>query len=213
MKRLAVILLISGLATAIGCASGPSLRSVRPIDYDKRMLVAVNDVQNLTGNQEYGPLMGGLTESFTAELDETGCFRVIEQQKLQSIMEEMRPGTAGPAESAATWQVGKRAGAEAVLFVDLAAVRYSSTKDSNFFASNVKETIVTILDARLASVDTGEILAASKISIPVTNRYRSFCLFQDGKKADQNLVVEKSLEKAIKYLVREIAWQVSKNGR
>lgn len=213
MKRPAAILFISGMVIAIGCASGPSLRSVKPIAYEKRMLVAVSDIQNQTGNQEYDPLMGGLTGRFTAELHETECFRVIERQKLKSIMEEMKIDMTGPADPARAIEAGKMAGAEAILFVNLASVEYSSKKDSTFFAQDVKEEIETIMDARLVAVETGEILAASKISIPFTNRYRSFCLFKDGEKADQKLIVQKSLEKASKHLTREVAWQVSKRIR
>jgi curli biogenesis system outer membrane secretion channel CsgG len=213
MKRLAVTLFMSALVIYAGCASDPSLRSVEPIDYNKRMLVAVSDIQNQTGNRDYDPLMGDFTGSFTAELHETGCFRVIERQKLQSIMEEMKLGMAGLTDPAKTREAGKMAGAEAILFVNLASVKYNSTKDSTFFAQNVKEEIETIMDARLVAVETGEILAASKISIPFTNRYRSFCLFKDGEKADQKLIVQQSLEKAIKHLAREVAWQVSKRGR
>jgi curli biogenesis system outer membrane secretion channel CsgG len=209
MKRLTVILLISGLVIAVGCASSPSLR----IAYEKRMLVAVSDIRNQTGYHEYDSLMDGLTGSFTAELHETNCFRVIERQKLKSIMEEMKIGMTGLADPAKTIAVGKMAGAEAILFVNLASVNYSSKKDSIFFAQNVKEEIETIMDARLVAVETGEILAASKISIPFTNRYRSFCFLKDGERADQKLVVRESLEKAIKHLAREIAWQVSKRGR
>ena len=213
MKRPAVILFILGLAMYAGCASGPSLRSVEPIDFNKRMLVAVGDMQNQTGNQDYDPLMGDFTGGFTAELHETGCFRVIERQKLQAIMEEMKLGMAGLTDPAKTREAGKMAGAEAILFVNLASVKYSSKKNSTFFAQDVKEKIETIMDARLVAVETGEILAASKISIPFTNRYSSFCLFKDGEKADQKQIVQKNLEKSIKYLARELAWQVSKRSR
>ncbi len=213
MKRLSVILFMSALVIAAGCASGPSLRSVEPIDYNKRILVAISDIQNQTGNQDYDPLMGGLTGRFAAELHETECFRVIERQKLKSIIEEMKLGMAGLTDPAKTREVGKVAGAEAILFVNLASVKYSSKKDSTFFAQNVKEEIETIMDARLVAVETGEILAASKISIPFTNRYSSFCFFKDGEKADQKQIVQESLEKAVKHLAREVAWQVSKRSR
>ncbi len=213
MKSLPVILFISGSMMAVGCASDPSLRPVKPVAYEKRMLVAVSDIQNRTGNQEYDPLMGGLTGSLTAELHETDCFRVIERQKLKSIMEEMKLGMTGQADPARTIAAGKMAGAQAILFVNLASVEYSSKKDSTFFAQDVKEKIETTMDARLVAVDTGEILAATKVSIPFTNRYKSFCLIKDGEKADQKLIVQQSLEKAIKHLALDTAWQVSKRTR
>lgn len=214
MKRLPVLLLTVGLAIAVGCASGPSLRSVKPIDYDVRMLVAVSDIQNLTKYPEYDPLMGSLTGSFAAELHDTRCFRVIERQKLESIMEEMKLGMTGLTDSATTREVGKMAGAQAILFANFASVSYNAKKNSTFFARDVKEEVETIMDARLVDMETGEILAASKISMPFINRYRSaFCLFKHGKKADLKLHVQKSLEKSVRYLAREVAWQVSTKSR
>jgi hypothetical protein len=70
------------------------------------------------------------------------------------------------------------------------------------------------MNARLVSVKTGEVLAASKVSIPYTNRYGSALGFvKQGGKADQKVVVEDNLEKSIIYLAREVAWQVSKKSR
>ncbi len=213
MSRRSVVLLIAGLAAVVGCATGPTLRPVRPIDFGKRMLVVVDDVRNETGNPEYDSLMDGLAGKITAELQETDCFRMIERQKLKSILEEMKLGTTGMAVRSGSAEAGHLAGAEAILFVSLASVKYDESRNSTFFAKDVKEEFETVMDARLVAVETGEILAAAKISIPATNRYRSFCLFKDGEKADRNLVVKKSLDKANKYLAREIAWQVSKRVR
>jgi curli biogenesis system outer membrane secretion channel CsgG len=213
MKRLTVILLISGFTMAVACSSGPSLRTVKPIDYEKRMLVAVSDIQNLTGNKDYDPFMEGLTGGLTAELHEVNCFRVIERQRLISILEEIKLSMEGLTDPAVAREVGKMAGAEAILFVNLLSVQYSSEKNWAFFAEGTEEKIETIMDARLVAVKTGETFAVSKISIPATNRYINSLFSKVGGKADQKVIVQKNLEKSIEYLAREVAWQVSKKSR
>lgn len=215
MKRLTVILFILGLMISAGCASGPSLRSVKPIDYNKRGLVAVGDLQNLTGKPEYDPLLDSLTGSLIVELHETECFRVIERQRLKSILEEMKLGMTGLTDPAKTKEVGKMIGADAILFVNLASVTYDASKTSAFIVEAAMEKIEMTLDARLVSVEKGEILATSKITIPYSNFYGSgyFGLMKAGEKADQKVLVQKALERSVKHLAREIAWQVSKKNR
>jgi curli biogenesis system outer membrane secretion channel CsgG len=215
MKRLTVVLFISGLVIFAGCALGPSLRSVKPIDYSKRGLVAVGDLQNLTGKPEYDSLLDGLTGSLIVELHGTECFRVIERQRLKSIMEEMKLGMTGLTDPAKTKEVGKMIGADAILFVNLASVTYDAAKTSAFIVEATMEKVEMTLDARLVSVEKGEILAASKIVIPYSNFYGSgyFGLMKAGEKADQKVLAQKALEGSIKHLAREIAWQVSKRNR
>ena len=216
MKKLTVILLISGFTLAAACSSGPSLRTVKPIDYEKRMLVAVSDIQNLTGNKDYDPLMEGLTGGLMAELHEVSCFRVIERQRLISILEEIKLSMAGLTDPAVAKEVGKMAGAEAILFVNLVAVKYSSEKASAGISEVTTERVETTMDARLVTVKTEETRAVSRISIPATNRYINSLFSKVGGKADQKVIaqiVQKNLEKSIEYLVREVAWQVSKKSR
>lgn len=215
MKRLSVVLLISGLVIYAGCALDLSLRSVKPIDYGKRALVAVGDLQNLTGNPEYDPLLDGLTGSLIVELHETECFRVIERQRLKSIIEEMKLGMTGLTDPAMTKKVGTMIGADAILFVDIASVTYDASKGSAFIVEATMEKIEMTLDARLVSVEKGEILAASKVTIPHSNYYASgyFGLMKAGEKADQKQLVQKALESSIQHLAREIAWQISTRNR
>ncbi len=215
MKRLTVILFILGLVIHAGCASGPSLRSVKPVDYNKRGLVAVGDLQNLTGNRDYDSLLDSLTGSLIVELHETECFRVIERQRLKSILEEMKLGMTGLTDPAMTKEVGRMVGADAILLVNLASVTYDAAKTSAFIVEATREKIEMTLDARLVSVEKGEILAASKITIPQSNYYASgyFGLMKAGEKADQKVLVQTTLERSIKHLAREIAWQVSKRNR
>lgn len=215
MKRLTVILFIVELMIYVGCASGPSLRSVKPIDYEKRALVAVGDLQNLTKNPEYDPLLDGLTGSLIVELHQTGCFRLIERQKLRSILEEMKLGMTGLTDPEKTKEVGRMIGADAILFVNLASVTYDAAKSSAFIFEATREKIEMTLDGRLVAVEKGEVLAASKITIPCSNFYGSgyFGLMKAGEKADRKTLVQKALESSIKHLAREIAWQISKKNR
>jgi len=214
MKKLAVILLISGFTIAVGCSSVPPLRAVKPVDYGKRMHVAVSDIQNQSGNKDYDPLMGGLTGSLTAELHEVNCFHVIERQKLLSILEEIKLSMEGLTDPANARAVGTMAGADAILFMNLVSVKYSVETNSAFIAEDFREKLVTTMNARLVDVKSGRILAASKVSLPYTHRYGIALGFvKSGGKIDQKVIVQENLEYSIEYLTKEVAWQASNSGR
>lgn len=211
MKRLFYILLIAGFITTTGCTSR-SLHAIKPISYEKRLLVAVADLQNRTNNPEYDSMVDGLTGSLIHELHETECFRVVERQRLLAILEEMKLGMTGLLDPKTTKEVGRMLGVDAILFVNLASVRYNSDVTTAFIAKSEKENIDVTLDARLVTVETGEILATAKSS----THYRktigtAFGFIRSGEKADQKSVVQAGLEYSITELANDIAWQFSKS--
>ncbi len=215
MKRLPVLLFLSGLMLCAGCAAGSSSTPVSPIDYGKRLLVAVGDVQNETGSPEYDPLLDGLTGNLIVELYRTGCFRVIERQKLKSILEEMNLGMTGLTDPSKTKEAGKMAGADAILFVDIASVTYDVAKSSALVFEAAREDVELTLDARLVAVDTGEILAAAKVTVPHSNYYGSgyFGLMKAGEQADRKQLVRKALEDSVERIAGEIAREISARDR
>jgi len=213
MKRLFYVLLIAGLIATTGCISGTS-HTIKPISYEKRLLVAVADLQNRTGNPEYDSLMvEGLTGSLIHELNETECFRVVERQRLLAMLEELKLGMTGLLDPKKTKEAGRMLGVDAIFFVNLASVRYNLDVTSAFLAKTETEKIVVTLDARLVAVETGEILATAKSS---TRHWKAIAtalgFVTTGQKSDQKSVVQDTMESSLKELATEIAWQLSKNN-
>jgi len=213
MKRLFCILLIAGFTAITGCASRSS-HTIKPTSHEKRLLVAVADLQNMTDNPEFASLkVDGLTGSLIHELHETRCFRVVERQRLMAMLEEMKLGMTGLLDPKKTKEVGRMLGVDAILFVNLASVRYNSDVNTAFIAKSETEKIDVTLDARLVTVETGEILATAKSS----SRYRktvgtAFGFIRSGEKADRKTVVQDSLESSLMELANEIASQICKNN-
>ncbi len=193
-----------------GC-SQTLMKFVKPVPFEKRLLVAVGDIQNQSGNPDYNPLMERMTGNFIYELHETECFRLIERQRLKSLLEEYKLGMAGLVDPAKSKEIGKILGVDAILFINLASVNYSTDKKEVGAIKTETETFEILMDSRLVTVETGEILAASKSSISTTNVFSSVGSIKSGEKADQLAVVQNGLEASVKTLAREIAWQISRS--
>lgn len=203
------------MVLATGCASGMQGNAVKPINYDKRPLVAVGDVQNRTGNADYDALMDGLTGSLIYELHETRCFRLIERQRLKAMLEESKLGMLGLIDPKNSKEVGRMLGVNCILFVNLASVRHSSDVSSAIVAKTETETIEVTMDARLVAVETGEILAAAKASslYKKTTGSAALGLLRSGDRANQMVVVQSSLEESLHDLAYKIAAQISERNK
>lgn len=204
MRRLLFIMLLAVMIPA-GCAS------VKPISYEKRLLVAIGDLQNQTGNPEYNESMDGLTGILLDEMQETECFRLIERQRLKAMLEEMQLGMTGLLDPDKTKEVGQLLGVDAILFVNLASVRHTSDVNNAFIAKSEKEKIEVKLDARLVAVNTGEILATARNTQMYTKHIgTAFGFITSGNKADVKAIVHASLEAALKEIASQIASNISR---
>ena len=195
------------------CGSNDVIRSVDPLPFDKRPLIAVGDFQNKTGDTNYDGLMDGLTGNFIYELHSTQCFRMIERDRLKSLLDESKLGRSGLTDPSKTKQIGKLLGVDAILFVNLASVNYTSDVKSALVAQTENEIYDITLDSRLVAVDTGEILTASKKTRRFENTFSSALFLKAGDKADPKSLVKKSLEESVKYLANELAYQYTRNVR
>lgn len=207
--RITIIFLVFTLSVSCGTKS---TRNGTYIPREKRLLVAVGDLQNKSGNSEYDGLMDSLTGNFIYELDNTQCFRLIERERLKGMLDESKLGMSGLTDPKYTKQIGKILGVDAILFVNLASVTYTTDKKSAMVAETERETYDITMDARLVAVDTGEILAASKVAKPFQNEYSSVLfVVKSGDKADPKALVKKGLEESVQYLARDLAAKISED--
>lgn len=115
--------------------------------------------------------MESLSGNLIFELKATQSFRLIERQRLQSLLKEVYFFMTGLIDPMKTREIGKLLGVDAILFVNLSSVNYLSKKSSSGFAKSETETIEVSMDARFVKVETGEILSASRIVTQYTNIY------------------------------------------
>jgi curli biogenesis system outer membrane secretion channel CsgG len=210
LKLSALILTVLLFAS---CGNLKYVRADEAIPYTNRTLIAVGDMQNRTGNSDLDGLMEGLTGNFIYELHNTQCFRLIERERLKGMLDESKLGMSGLTDPKNTKQIGKLLGVDAILFVNLASVIFTSDKKSVAVAETEKEKYDITLDARLVAVETGEILAASKITKPVENEYSSALFLKVGEKADTRTLVKKVLEESVQYLAKDLAAQAVANSK
>jgi curli biogenesis system outer membrane secretion channel CsgG len=203
-----LLILIPVISIIAGCSS-----HVRPepVPYEKRLLIAVGDMQNRTGDTNYNSILDPMTGMFISELQKTSCFRLVERQRLKSLLEEMKLSMSGLTDPDHTREVGRLLGVDAFLFVDITSVIYDDKINSvGESIENGNETFNVTSDARLSAVDTGEILASSTKLETLKNSYSRVGSISNGQKADKKVFVQRALEASVESLASDIACQISK---
>jgi curli biogenesis system outer membrane secretion channel CsgG len=187
--------------------------NVRPIPYNLRLLIAVSDVGNQTGETNYDSILDPLAGNVITELQKTECFRIVERQRLRNLLEEMKLGAAGLTDPENSKEVGKILGVDAILFVDLTSVDYNNDQKSiGRIIVKANETFIINSAARLVSVETGEIYASSAYTVTNENSYSHVGMISNGQMADRNEMVLSAMQQSIKPLVIDISRQMQRSG-
>ncbi len=205
-----LILIILGVMLFACCT--PAKKPETTVTYQKRLLVAVGDIQNQTDDTNYDSILDPLTGSFIDALQKTGCFRLVERQRLKSVLEELKLGMAGLTDPSQSKEIGKLLGVDAILLIDLTSVVYENDKKSvGSFIERGSETFKVISDARLVAVDTGEIYASSSHSVTLENSYEKVGSIMNGQMADKKAMVQEAMQKSVEFLAHDISSQVPRN--
>jgi curli biogenesis system outer membrane secretion channel CsgG len=222
MKRLIPAALILSLFI-VSCSSSPV-----KVPFEKRLKIAVGDFQNQSGDKLYNDLMYSPTGNFIYELNRFGTFRIIERERLSSILNEYKLSMTGLIDPAKGKEVGKILGVDAILYVNLTSVQYDVDEkkfDTKEIASKVEshkvaeisgltadEELTVTVDARLISVSTGEVIAASKYENKVENSYSAVTgIASKGSKMERREAVKKILDESAHKLAAEISQQTNDN--
>ncbi|MBN2041700.1 MAG: hypothetical protein JW864_16810 [Spirochaetes bacterium] len=193
------------LLLSISCSSGNNAKTIPLKD---RLLIAVTEFQNLTGDRQYNSLLDPFNGNFVFALQKTQCFRLIERKRLNALLREHKLKMSGLVDPEKSAEIGKLLGIDAVLVGNLAAVNYTSDKSKAGIAETVTEYIEIIINARIVSVQTGEILASGKSLSSFENTFRSIGKVTTGEKADLKLFVKQAMDKAADEIAQELANQV-----
>ncbi len=134
---LAAAILLLGLSRVFGVAG------------TNRISVAVLDFKNLTKNKGYDFLEKTISDSLITTLQKSGNFNLIERQRLAALIDEKKLSLTGllDQDTAAGKKIGTLLKADNLILGSFSAI-----------GDRIE------VNARLVSVDTGEILSAEKIS-------------------------------------------------
>lgn len=212
------------LSLCILSCSSASLK----VPYEKRMIIAVGDFHNQSGDILYDELMYIPTGNFIYELSRHGIFRIIERERLNSLLNEYKLSMTGLIDPSRGKEVGKILGVDAILYINLTSVQYK-IEEKKFDTKNIaektainfrpdishisaNEELTVIVDARLISVSTGEVIAAAKYKNDVKNDYSEVKgIASNGTKMDRKEAVKKILDESADKLASDISRQTIEN--
>ncbi|MBN1824138.1 MAG: hypothetical protein JW803_07460 [Endomicrobiales bacterium] len=210
MRRIIALSLIT--AVFAGCYSTSAVRKIEPsgIAAGEKLLVAVVEFKNQTGDAENDGLIGSVTGIMVDELVATEAFRLIERQRLDDVLGELKLNMSGLVDAENAKSVGKQLGVDAFLFGDLTSVKYSRSKQTIFIMWTEGQRADVTLDARLVDVETGEIIKSAKATSFVKQRnWVAFWFAKLGGMREKGSVVQTGIELCVKQLASDLS-QVSK---
>lgn len=124
------------------------LTMIEPVNAQKTMAVLYFQNSSLFQKEEMEALSKGLADMFITELSKVEQLKVIERNRLQSLIEEMSLGQSGVVDTETAQQVGKLLGAHMLLLGSYV----------NNFGNKMR------IDARLVEVETGKTIKAEEIT-------------------------------------------------
>lgn len=201
--------LLAGIAFG-GCYSSSKMRKMQEVGAtdDNRLAVAVVEFSNRTGDPSFDKLMGAVTGNVIDELQKAGRYRLIERQRLDAVLGELKLNMSGLIDQEKAKQVGKQLGVDAFLFGNLASVKHSKNKQTIVIMYTEGQKIEVSMDARLVKVETGEIINSAKANSYVKQRaWVAFWVAKLGKIAERDSMVQTGIE----LCVRDIAVTLSGN--
>ncbi|MBD3272287.1 MAG: hypothetical protein GF384_07100 [Elusimicrobia bacterium] len=195
MKKILYIALFSIVLTGCYSASRIVKKDFPEISRDERLLVAVVDFTNSTGDESNDAFVQGIYGKMVNALSETQRFRLIERQKLEDVLSELKLQMTGLTDSSTAQEVGRLLGVDGLIFGELPMIKYERSKQSIFIMWAESKKIEVSLQARLVDVETGEVRASANTSAFVKQRtWVAFWVARLGSKMDKNSLIEKGLE-------------------
>jgi TolB-like protein len=122
------------------------------IQLSAKKTVAISYFDNTSGNEQYNALSKGITDMLITDLSKIQEIQIVEREKLESLIAEIKLGQTSYFDQNTAQQMGKGLGADAIL-----------TGAFLLLDKTLR------IDARLIDVESGEILVAESISGSMSN--------------------------------------------
>ncbi|PKM99062.1 MAG: hypothetical protein CVU78_08235 [Elusimicrobia bacterium HGW-Elusimicrobia-2] len=192
-----------------GCYSVSRLnlsQAQKQIPRDQRLLIAVIDFDNSTGDPENDAIVNSIYADLVSELAGSNSFRIIERKRMESVLSEMNLQMSGLVDSDKAMEIGKMLGAEALLFGELSSIKYSRNKQSILIMYTEGEKTEVSMNARLIAAESGELLASSSAGAFVKQRnWVAFWFAKLGRTMDKKSVIDTAVELSCRQLASDIA--------
>lgn len=182
-----------------GCAG------MSPLPFEERPLTAVMPFVYSAQPPEFANSVTGLADSIAGSLVRTGRLRLVERQRVETVLHELQHGMTGAVDSATAAKVGKQLGAEAVVIGAVVSVTILEESRSMAIASKADRWAEIVVEARLVAVETGELIAAAKAVGKARSKQRQAFGGRLGELASPEALVQKALQDMGDKLAKELA--------
>jgi|GEM_PF-5315936 len=177
---------------------------------NKKVILVVLDFENKTKIDEVS-LGPGISDMMTTALVDSGKFRVVERKKLKEILEEQQFHLSGAVDSSTAVKIGKIIGAEAVITGSV--TEFGITKFSGGvgciigFGGKKQIKSRVVIDAKIISVETTEVVAVSHSEGEETSEYSAasagILTYDVGAEGFDSTTIGKATRKAVDSVVKK----------
>ncbi|MBI4397020.1 MAG: hypothetical protein HY548_07995 [Elusimicrobia bacterium] len=154
---------------------------------------------------EHAKSVGGLSDAVAGSLLRTGRFRMVERQRVDTVLKEVRLGQTGVIDSASAAAVGKQLGAQTVVLGAVVSLSVREEGRSVKIAEKTTRWVEIEAEARLVDVETGELLAAGRAFGKAKSAEKHAFGGKIGELASPESLVQQALQGLGEKLARDLA--------
>lgn len=197
--------ILAGVIATAGCSSSTKVM-LKPFDGRGQVRrVAVVDVKNVTGDVTNDVVAASLSPLLIDELGRTGAYQLIERQRLDALLAELKLNMTGLVDEDTAKLIGKQLGVDAFLFSDLVSVTTVRAKQTIGIMWTEGKRTDAVMSSRLVNVETGAILRTAHAAVYVKQRaWVAFWFARLGSIADDAAIVRKAAELCVRKLASEL---------
>ena len=210
-KSLILILII--LTTTLSCATSIGKEfsgdPIEPYGLSEKLLIGVIVPNNKTNDPNVDEFTNSLSGQMIAQLQNDGRYRVVEKEKIDSIIKEQKFQLSGLVDSTRVQEFGKLLGVDAICITNIAGFQYEEDKLSALIAWINSQTVEVTADSRIVYVETGEVLTSASSEIKMGKKqWIALGFLRWGKKSEKEILIEDVLKESIK----ELSYKLSKKA-
>jgi curli biogenesis system outer membrane secretion channel CsgG len=206
-----IVLLPLLLLAACATSMGDRFRGgeLEPYEHGQRFLVGVLAFQDTTGNPDLADLEGSFSGTIISGLQEYGRYRLIEKERIDSILEAQSFQLSGLVDPATAQELGRLLGVDAVCITVMESYEYSEERKSALIAWTEHQRAEVVLSSRIVSIATGEILASADARVSRgRKRQVAFGFLRRGGFTERETLAGEAINLAI----RELAYMLSERA-
>lgn len=201
------------LLVILSCLQACTLKKIEPKHYpdlsaypkEKRPVIAVLPFKYKSDHEQYKGIVNKIPDKLISELYGIKRYRIIERFRMDEVLKELSLGQSGIVDPSRAISIGKQLGAEMILLGSLTDIKINEARQTIGIASIDTLEISVDLDARVISVEKGEVEAIAKATGKEINERRVALGASMGERSEEETAINTAIDRAVK----EIAYRLS----